>query len=183
VTASANPESDPNYGYNPAVGAIIDRLKIPLTGKCLPRPPQMDPVTKQVACEVIEARPSGCDCTKPGRAPADAHLISAVQNELQASGVCGVGGKPACSSYCECQVQQESGADLSACQQGQPVQTPGYCYIDDPASSAVANCPSTQKRVLQFIDSASNRIPATDAVAFIACQGARLAPAGEPDGG
>jgi hypothetical protein len=173
LTESANPESDPNYGYNPAVGAIIDRLKIALNGKCLPRPPEIDPNTKQVACEVIEARPSGCgDCSQPGRAPADAQLVSAVRSELQASGICGVSGKPDCSTFCQCQIEQESGTDLSACEQGQPLDTPGYCYIDDPKSPAVEHCPPTQKRVLQFIDSPSNRIPANDAVAFIACQGA-----------
>jgi hypothetical protein len=58
--------------------------------------------------------------------------------------------------------------------QGQPLDTPGYCYIDDPKSPAVEHCPPTQKRVLQFIDSPSNRIPANDAVAFVACQGPRL---------
>jgi hypothetical protein len=78
---------------------------------------------------------------------------------------------------------QESGSDLSACELGQPLQTPGYCYIDDPKSPAVDHCPATQKRVLQFIDSPSNRIPANDAVAFIACQGAALTPAPKADGG
>jgi hypothetical protein len=181
---SANPESDPNYGYNPAVGAIIDRLKIALTGECLPRRPEIDPNTKQVACEVIEARPSGCgDCSQPGRAPADTHLTSAVRSELQAGGVCGVAGKADCSSYCECQIVQESGSDLSACEAGKPLLTPGYCYIDDPKSPAVEHCSATQKRALQFIGSLSNRIPANDAVAFIACQGAPLTQEAKADGG
>jgi len=53
----------PDYGYNPAVKAIIDRLKDALKGKCLPRPlvpvdhEQDDLVKGQVPCKVIEAAP------------------------------------------------------------------------------------------------------------------------------
>jgi hypothetical protein len=43
VKATGDPASDPNYGYNPAVGAIIERLKEALKGKCLPRPIEQPP--------------------------------------------------------------------------------------------------------------------------------------------
>jgi len=36
-----------DYGYRPAVDAIVDRLKEALTGKCLPRTLSPDPVTKE----------------------------------------------------------------------------------------------------------------------------------------
>jgi hypothetical protein len=186
LTKSANRDSDPNYGYNPAVAAIIERLKIALVGKCLPRAPQMDPETHQVACQVIEARPSGCDCTLPGRRPIDVKsdpgIIPAVRAELAASGNCGVPGKPACSSFCECEIQQEGdqgdAADLTACQQDKMPSQPGYCYIDDPKSSAVEHCAPNQKRILRFVDSPSNRIPADGAIAFIACLGGAITPDG-----
>ena len=145
MTDSTDPESDPNYGYNPAVGAIIDRLKGALSGECLPRAPEIDPKTRQAECQVIEARPSACDCGLPGRAPINTHddpgSIPAVQRQLEASGLCGVPGKAACSSFCECEVKQEvngeAGADLTACQQNQTPSVPGYCYIDDATSPAL----------------------------------------------
>ena len=170
--------SDPNYGYNPAVGAIIERLKIYLSGPCLPRAVQADPTTHQVECEVIEARPSGCDCSLPGRAPADEPgdktIISAVEAQLQASGTCGVPGKPACSTFCECKIEQETDTDLTTCEQNGTPSKPGFCYIGDPKSPAVLHCPDNEKRILRFADSDANRIPANGAVAFIACNGATI---------
>jgi hypothetical protein len=174
VTTSADPASDPNYGYNPAVGAIIDRLKEALKGKCLPRAIETDPVTHQVQCEVIEAQKSGCDCTLPGRGPADPTIISAVEEQLQNAGTCGAAGQPACSSFCECEILQETGDGLTACEADQTA-PPGYCYIDDPTSPAVKNCPDNQKRLLRFVDSdATHQTPAAGAIAFIACLGAPI---------
>ncbi len=174
VTTSSNPASDPNYGYNPAVGAIIDRLKDALKGKCLPRELQVDPTTNQVACKVIEAQQTGCDCTLPGRGPADPSIIPAVEEQLQTAGNCGAAGQPACSSFCECEILQESGAALTACQADETA-PPGYCYIDDPSSPALKNCPDNQKRLLRFVDSdATHPTPAPGAIAFIACLGAAL---------
>jgi hypothetical protein len=174
VTTSANAATDPNYGYNPAVNAIIERLKEALNGKCLPRPLQTDPTTHQVACEVIEAEKSGCDCTLPGRGPADPTVIPAVQAQLQAAGTCGNAGQPACSTYCECAILQDTGSDLTACEADQPA-APGYCYIDDPSSPLLKNCPPNQKQLLRFVDSdATHKTPAVGAVAFIACLGAPI---------
>ncbi len=82
-------DSDPNYGYNPAVAAIIDRLRGKLKGRCLPRAIQTDPATHQVLCTMIEAKESSCDCSAEGRGPANPDLAPAVQRELAASGHCG----------------------------------------------------------------------------------------------
>jgi len=186
VRSADDPLSDPNYGYNPAVGAIIERLKSPLQGKCLPRAlasqtaadggPEVTG-TGQVACQVIETRASGCDCNLPGRkavSPESSAVLASIRSQLQVNGSCDVAGKPACDSFCQCEVRQESGADLTACQKNQDPEQPGYCYIDDPSSPAVANCPANQKRILRFADTPSNRIPANGAIAFIACLGAPL---------
>jgi hypothetical protein len=175
VTASANPASDPNYGYNPAVAAIIDRLKAALQGKCLPRALTPDPVTQQVPCRVIEAQKSGCDCTLPGRATADAAIIPVVQAQLQTAGDCGGTGQAACSTFCECEISQETGADLTSCEADETA-PPGYCYIDDPSSPAVQGGPVNEKRLLRFVDSdATHPTPAPGAIAFIACDGAPIA--------
>lgn len=172
---SNDPANDPSYGYNPAVAAIIERLKSQLTGKCLPRPAQIDPVTKQVQCKVVEAQVGNCDCTQPGRDQVPDALLASVRKQLEATGNCDVTGQPACSEYCGCQIVQEQGPDLEACRNNQPESSlglPGYCYIDDPASPALKNCPANQKRLLRFVSgSGGQKIPAPGAYAFIACLG------------
>jgi hypothetical protein len=184
VTASADPASDPNYGYNPAVAAIIDRLKSALVGTCLPRPLQADPQTHQVLCKVIEAQPAGatCNCKAPGRAPVDSQIVPAVQRELRADGHCGNPGQPLCASFCQCEILQESsGPALDACRLGLPAPAgspPGYCYIDDPASPAVKHCAPNQKRKLQFVSVGEQQTPASGAVAVVTCLGASVVDGG-----
>ncbi len=178
LTVSANPDSDPSYGYNPAVAAIIDRLKSALKGKCLPRAVRADPDTHQVLCKVVEAQPAGCDCDAAGRGRAEPQVMPAVLRELEAGGHCGKAGLPACSSFCACEILQETSEAANACRLGQPPPAgspPGYCYIDDPSSALVARCPDNQKRKLQFVSTAGQPTPANGAITFIACLGAPLA--------
>ena len=63
------PAADPNYGYNPAVSAILARLKTQLAGKCLPRTLKADD-QGQVLCRVVEAQrqKTDCNCQLDGRA-------------------------------------------------------------------------------------------------------------------
>jgi hypothetical protein len=192
VKATGEAASDPNYGYNPAVGAIIERLKEALNAKCLPRPIETND-QGQVLCTVIEAQKSGCDCTIPGRAPADATIIGAVQAQLQATGNCGNAGQPSCTTWCQCAIKQEVNSpgkpDLTTCQSNQAPSVPGYCYIDakaetvpgvtpmavDSIKTALAKCPSNQQQLLHFVDADSaHTTPAQGAVAFIACLGAPI---------
>jgi hypothetical protein len=101
-------------------------------------------------------------------------LVPAVERQLQADGHCGPAGK-ACSSFCECEiVQEQTEADLAACRAGESA-PPGFCYVDDPASPLVKDCPPDEKRILRFVDSDSlHKTPAQGAVALIACIGAAL---------
>ena len=108
VPTSTNPSGDPNYGYNPAVGAIIERLKEALKGKCLPRKIQKDD-TGAVECAVIEAQKAGnCNCGAPGRAEADPGIYPAVfRNSRPPALVATPRGKPsvtrlasACAKSC-----------------------------------------------------------------------------------
>ncbi len=177
VTDSADPSTDPNYGYNPAVAAIIDRLKSKLQGKCLPRAPRIDPETHRLQCAVIEARPPGstCDCNTAGRRVPDARLLPDLQRQLGTDGQCGGPGQVACASFCECEILPEAaGPALDACLRDEPVPAgspPGYCYIDDPSSPALTNCPSNEKRLLRFVSPDAQPVPAAGAVALIACVG------------
>jgi hypothetical protein len=185
VPASANPATDPNYGYNPAVAAIISRLKEALKGKCLPRklakvPGADGAPTNQVECQVIEAQKAGqCDCSVGGRQPADPAIFPAIARQLQALNTCGGTNQPPCTEagFCICEVRQEQGQALLDCQaNSMAVATPGYCYIDDPASPALKDCPDNQKQLLRFVDDGSgmNKVPAQGATAFIACLGADI---------
>jgi hypothetical protein len=183
VTTSANMGSDPNYGYNPAVGAIIERLKEALKGKCLPRAilknnDKNSPDYGKVECEVIEAQKAGlCDCTLPGRADANSAIYPAVFRQLGASGTCGDGpAQSKCDTspngFCMCEITQETGDSLTTCQTGATNgQTAGYCYIDDKTSPALKNCPDNQKQLLNFVSSGAMKTPAQSAIAFIACLG------------
>ena len=128
-TAQAKAQ-DPNYGYNPAVAAIVDRLKEVLTVKCLPRPLSLgvdctdkspeeiedafcvepDQVGK-VPCAVIEVRPpadaAGCgECgMQRGRValPADGKIEDAAKEYLRNTGFCSGAG---CDSFCYCELNQ-----------------------------------------------------------------------------
>ncbi|HET7538966.1 MAG TPA: hypothetical protein VFK05_03815 [Polyangiaceae bacterium] len=179
TTTTGDPAADPNYGYNPAVGAIIERLKDALKGKCLPRKIQSVPIDPdhpelgaQVACKVVEAQKgNACNCDLPGRQPVDAQIIPAVRKQLQLTGQCGNGTQGSCDDWCECEIKQEDQANLAACQAGSDA-PPGYCYVDNPASPLLKDCPSNQKQLLRFVDDNTNKIPAQGAVAFIACLGA-----------
>jgi hypothetical protein len=70
---------------------------------------------------------------------------------------------------CLCEINQETGDDLVACQANAAPSVPGYCYIDDPTSPALAECPSNQKQLLRFVGDGVTKTPAQGAVTFIAC--------------
>ena len=194
ICPKINDTTKPDYGYNPAVGAIINRLKDALKGKCLPRPLDVDkvadsPTYGQALCKVIEAQKSGCDCTQSGRGPADPLILTAVRAQLQKSGNCGNGTQESCDQWCECEIKQVDTSNLASCQADQGAPNAGYCYVDATASAiatqnnqtsaaaaidaALAKCPGNQQQLLRFVPGAAmTPTPAPGAVAFIACLGA-----------
>jgi hypothetical protein len=189
VTDAADPAADPDYGYNPAVTAVIERLKEQIAVKCLPRQLEVDG-NGQVPCRVIEAgRPDAengrcAPCDTPGRkALGDSPVAGNVRDQLASAGHCGVPGTPACKDYCLCEVEQFSGANLGRCQgSAEPLSdAQGFCYVDGiphgtelptddqvlQRAASVSKCPATQRRVLRF----SSEVPAKGSVAYIACTG------------
>jgi hypothetical protein len=195
ITQSPDPASDPNYGYNPAVNALVDRLKERIGARCLPRPLEVDE-KGQVPCAVVEARrpdsnTGSCgacvSASLPGRKElAGEDLHQAVRQQLLNGGHCGRPGAPACEAYCLCEVEQFKSPDLELCRKtSEPLSDKqGYCYVDDtlaPGESptdqnvrdrlaSIAECPATQRRLLRF----SSEVPAKGAVALIACTGKPL---------
>ncbi|MFO0589120.1 MAG: hypothetical protein U0441_16330 [Polyangiaceae bacterium] len=163
-----------DFGYRPAVGALIDRLKGKLGHQCLPR--QLTPNKEgKVGCLVIEARKSeSCSCkAEDARTSVATEHVEAIQGALQ-SGIIDE------DDNCFCEIPQLSGAELTSCQNdkddpqvvdGQQVN--GWCYIDATAIPAVGSkelvpesCTEAEKRLIRFVGTAKAR-PGSDM--FIMC--------------
>jgi hypothetical protein len=148
-------QQDPDYGYNPAVAAIVDRLKEALTVKCLPRP--LTPATDgadvgKVPCAVVEVRPQTQDmngvyqacpdpsCSLPGRTSLSgerAKVEGAALQYLQSNGICGGKNQIPCDKECFCELDQFTGNDLRTCEtMSDPGTLYGYCYVDPAAAAA-----------------------------------------------
>ena len=201
IVASICPKSltgDKNaagYGYNPAVQALVDRLKEKLGGSCLPRALIPDPTTGDLPCAVIEAlSPAAaangyCDCAAHGRDPVDPKIADAVLGALEDYNLCGpdnVNGS--CDQMCMCQLRQlpAGSTERERCLTEQNIEhtaaSPGYCYIDPAlgfgSPDLVAECPETQRRLLRFVgnEALGMAAPAPNANVFIACAGASYDP-------
>lgn len=182
------PDTDPSYGYNPAVAAIVERLAEKLGGQCLPRAVSVDDATGEVPCTVVEARASAfgaLDCTQNNRkAPTD-QIAKAVRGQLESSGLCYTAdgnndgaAQIRCEDYTLCELQQFTSdtfpAQRAACLgEGAAVDNvAGYCYVDPAqglgSETLVASCPATQKRRLLFI---GDETPANNSITFVACVG------------
>ncbi len=188
IVASICPKvTDPNtveggdqnaaFGYNPAVAAIIDRLKEVLGGRCLPRQLVPNEETQQVPCAVVEATrtENPCDPAR-GRGPVAAEVVPAVHKQLQASGSCGGTTSIACDSYNLCEILQLKEEPQQQCLNTQnypPTSVPGYCYIDAAQGigddSLLVGCPATEQRKLRFV---GENTPQSGSITFIACVGA-----------
>lgn len=120
----------PIYGYNPAVQAIIDRLKNALTTQCLPQ--KLTPDQKgEVPCLVLATLPQGnpaTACDQFGlKPPADDILKKFREQQKAESG----GGGLDLSTLPVCQVTQQAVAKGASCKD---VAAPVWCYIEnDPA--------------------------------------------------
>lgn len=163
-----------DFGYRPAIGAIVERLKQALGGQCLPR--SLKPVDGQVSCLILEASNSAtCNCDVAGRKsiPTDSPaVVAALQDPLA----------KVAGWNCFCELTQASGEDLTACQNevsDNPVNASGnavhgWCYVDATTvpqtgnPEIVANCPDTEKRIVRFVGDGAGRPGST---LFITCSG------------
>lgn len=167
----ASPPDD--FGYRPAIGALIDRLKEKLGYQCLPR--SLSPAPDgQVECLVLEARVSdapSCDGVNRIDVPStNAGIIEEAKQSETAN--------PAWNQFCL--VPQLSGDDLHACQttEGDPIvvdgeQVNGWCYLDattvpsigDPAL-VPSGCTPDQRRIVRLVGAAN---PSPGSTMFIVC--------------
>jgi len=199
--------TSPGYGYNPAVAALINRLKEKLKGSCLPRPLSVD-ADGQTLCRIVEAVPpsvlesKGQDC--PTYCPANGReyinpndaadvnsaMAKAVLQQMSQGKNCDTAGGVPCSSMCTCLLEQETGSNLTTCQNDPDGPTvtglpPGYCYIDPDNGigtnpDLVAKCPASQRRILRFagngglVNGNTVAVPLANAFVFTACQGSAI---------
>ncbi|WP_437596374.1 hypothetical protein WMF28_27740 [Sorangium sp. So ce590] len=169
---------DSDFGYRPAIGAIVDRLKTRLGGQCLPRALQPNGAG-QVSCLVLEARsvPDGqcrCDGLAARRKVPSENL--AAERMVLDDPVAAANGW-----NCVCEVEQLSAPDeLKACQDTIPPapvevggeKVHGWCYVDPRLGlgkdEVVAKCPSTERRQVRFTGDGEARDGATQ---FVLCSG------------
>jgi hypothetical protein len=196
-----NPDrsGEAGYGYNPAVKAIIDRLKEKLHGACLPRALQVDE-EGNVACQVVEATNPQFEvtCDTLGRGPVDPTVAAVVRKQLEAAGRCGnAQGLVPCQDMQLCALQPA--ADQDTCLNSDDVGAgplAGYCYIDamprvdengnilcetpDAADcignpALVEDCEESQRRLLRIISVGVNpEVPYRTSTLYVACQGKPL---------
>ncbi|MEO8184701.1 MAG: hypothetical protein ABI895_38320 [Deltaproteobacteria bacterium] len=188
-------EADPDFGYRPAIAAIVDRLKEQLGNRCLPRALSVDE-DGSVPCNLVETTPqppkdpvTGAELACPrceaqfARKDPEPNVDSVVRGQLsrEQGKPCGA-NDPTCSKACLCEVQQVQdvqGADkaraLQTCRQDlDAVGVEGWCYVDADARNnpeLVRNCPATQKRLLRFV----GRGLGANTTTFVACTGSSFA--------
>jgi hypothetical protein len=184
VTATGgDPASDPLYGYNPAVNAIINRLKASLSNQCLPQKLQPDS-SQNVPCLILVQLPgqvgpgacanpgNACDQTKgllgPGVVPAGANSATLTQDvlnkycaSLEAAGgfTAGQAGDPDLQPVCALQqlnpVSNAGDFSNGSCAASSDN---GWCYV---TGSAAGGCP----QAILF----SNGEPPTGATVSLQC--------------
>ncbi len=180
-----------DYGYTPAVGAIIERLKKELGGQCLPR--SLTPNNQgQVQCLIVEAR-STSDAAQCKTACEGAARIGPLADTNPAVKEAKLDPLNKSTKWnCFCEIEQTEGAvgksgrpmDLAACQDEAPNKEPilnekganvdGWCYIDATTvpptgnTDVVANCPDSERRLIRFVGKGN---AAPGATLFITCSG------------
>jgi hypothetical protein len=128
-------ETDPYYGYNPAMRATVDRLAEQLRDACLPRAMAADE-NGQVLCQLYEATPAGdpapCGAGFSGREWAPDGITLAVLRKMRDLEMC-VEPDLSCTAVSVCGLPQlPPGPDREACLHDlvPRVSTSGWCFID-----------------------------------------------------
>ena len=170
-------ETATDFGYRPAIGAIIERLKTVLGGQCLPRTLVPDE-QKNVPCLIIEARNSQHQCSCNGVARSEIKKENEEAKKVAEN-------DPAADKAgwdCYCEITQATGAQRDACQNintnpltdadGKSVD--GWCYVDATTTpptgnvDIVAKCPDNEQRIIRFVGAGEAQPGAT---LFITCSG------------
>jgi hypothetical protein len=180
-----------DFGYRPAVGAIVDRLKEQLADKCLNRELSVrknEADQNEAACVIVEAKRLLAgempDCSGQARGPIAEAVDSVVRQQLEATFQCDDAAD--CAAFQLCEIEQLTAdrdpGGYETCLKSDVATGDGWCYVDPakglPADNAdgsndgdrlVEKCPSTAKRKLRFVGFGT---PKSGTVTFVACAGA-----------
>jgi hypothetical protein len=157
-----------DFGYSPAVSALVPALRQSLAHPCLAVALPAD-ATGQAPCQVIEAfNSTTCNCSnEPGRRPAVDSLLT---DEMRRAG------------NCFCEILQLAGNANQICRSNlnPPANTgDGWCYVDpaqqsDTSCTVVRECAANQQRKIQFINASSE--PRPGSTAFLRCDAQPITP-------
>ncbi len=176
-------KTEPDYGYRPAVNAIIDRLKEELGGQCLAKTLKKNEATGLIPCLVLEASrvPGECVCDPDtGRVDipekGDDGEANPKYNAVLAAKVDPFAPKSPNEWNCFCEITQLTGDTLTTCETNEDpaasAQGNGWCYIDATVGignpALVESCPPTERRLVRFVGEGE---PVTGATVFVTCSG------------
>jgi hypothetical protein len=161
-----------SYGYRPAMDALAGRVAKQIGRSCLNQDAHAD-ADGRTACSLITAS-SAAACTCPaaqGLSQPSPDVVGPVLEELASVGYCGPG--MSCDALCLCELDQLSGADLTACQTADQVpDAPGFCYLNavqgevHAGRAALAqDCVGAAPRRIRFTGGA----PAESSIALLYC--------------
>lgn len=177
IAASVCPaETDPTksgsseYGYNPAVGAIVDALKDDLRGQeCLPF--SLEAPDGVATCLVMQSsRAKECTCDAPG-------LFTPAADRETVIDLIELSEAYDSDESCFCEVAQLEDEALKTCQFEPTVPNgiDGWCYIDANPYAPVGNpdliqCTSNERQIVRVVGDPQ---PETGATLHIFCTGER----------
>lgn len=162
-----------DFGYRPAMQAVVDKLKTKLTDLCFGRELSTDE-SGVTNCKVIEMLPESGSCSCTGtRSEVPAVVLDSVRQELMEKGLCETAEE--CANVCGCQITQVApgaGGALNSCQTDKNTGDNGWCYVDaakgEQSAQLVANCSNNATQSVRFV---GDGVPQEGSLTFLACQG------------
>jgi hypothetical protein len=158
-----DPES-PDYGYLPAMNALVSAVRPLMRERCLPAPlPVNDQDGKVEGCGVVAAdvrEGAECGCSSHGWTELKSGAAAtAARIQLKNIQACGAPGTPSCNEICLCGVPQLDGTALVQCQVDlTPPDASGYCYVNGQLNEPnvgnpelLRNCDPADRRLLRFV--------------------------------
>lgn len=162
-----------DYGYRPAMQAIVDKVKTKLSELCFDRELTTDE-SGVTNCRVIElqATTEACSCTGTRSIP-PANALDSVREQMLRLEVCE--DPESCAKLCACEIAQvppSTTGRVNSCQSEEQSSDNGWCYVDgawgESSSRLVSNCRDNAQRKVRFV---GDGIPRESSVTFLACQG------------